>query len=546
MSNLESLKKYCLTGSTASSWFYKHAAYTWGSNRLVSEDATDCQNIGLPETSCPKGSLYTRTLSYDGDGNVEHVTLVWGGSTTTMDYGWEPGTHHLQSVTRNGSVIATFEYDRLNRLRKFCKNGNNCHLFSYVGDSDWLSVVRNQHNTIVQRYLYANGRPLRMDDPSHYQNLSYYYRYNARGDAAAIVQKNGDGGSTWGNYGAWGDTYDYGAGYYNWNAAWGYLAFPDVMFPVPGDALEGIYYAHGRWYVADTGLWLSPNEKGDYLYGGDGQDPVNIGWRTLASPPTNPCETNPQSQECNDYNLLNNGGYSEQFGVCLPFGLGCSGGPGNSTLPTQQVGPRLPNMLILGVGVGGNYKIGFAGLSEALVIDYKHHQIGTYVSVTGGASLHKFRGWGAGPQFGFAYCNEECKDIRNFEEWFSGGGGSAISPYPFGAIGIGAGFQYDESLGHPEVIQSYTVSVLLGQPGAEYHANGSYAKNAGQLVRDMPQWLGYARSVNNKPNFLDIVDAGENDMAMRFAVYAKVLQFTGDMGLAGTYADYTFLSPYGQ
>ena len=53
------------------------------------------------------------------------------------------------------------------------------------------------------------------------------------------------------------------------------------MFPVPGDALEGIYYAHGRWYVADTGLWLSPNEKGDYLYGGDGQDPMNKGWYSV-------------------------------------------------------------------------------------------------------------------------------------------------------------------------------------------------------------------------------------------------------------------------
>jgi len=38
----------------------------------------------------------------------------------------------------------------------------------------------------------------------------------------------------------------------------------------------GLYFAHGRWYNQETGLWLSPNEKGDYLYGGDGQDPVNI------------------------------------------------------------------------------------------------------------------------------------------------------------------------------------------------------------------------------------------------------------------------------
>ena len=49
------------------------------------------------------------------------------------------------------------------------------------------------------------------------------------------------------------------------------------MFPVPGDALEGIYYAHDRWYVADTGLWFSPDEKGEFLYG-SGQDTVNDAW----------------------------------------------------------------------------------------------------------------------------------------------------------------------------------------------------------------------------------------------------------------------------
>ncbi len=271
------------SGALATSWFYKRSTYMWDGNRLVGEDAANCQNIGLPETSCPPGSLYTRTLSYDGDGNVEHVTLVWGGNTTTMDYGWEPGTHHLQSVTRNGSVIATFEYDRLDRIRKFC--WSDCHVFSYLGDTDWLAVVRDQYGNLKYRYLYANGRPLRVDIPYVWWIDPWYYRYNARGDRAGFADKGGGGGTGWTSFGAWGDVQYGSTGYYSWNAAWGYLTFSNSLWAAPGDALDGIYYAHGRWYVADTGLWLSPNVKGDYLYGGDGQDPVNVGKVESNAPP---------------------------------------------------------------------------------------------------------------------------------------------------------------------------------------------------------------------------------------------------------------------
>ena len=181
----------------------------------------------------------------------------------------------------NVSYSATLEYDRLNRIRSFCENGatgSGCQSFHYIGDSDWLSYV-SQYNTVLQRYLYVNGRPLRVD--IRYISTLYpnYYRYNARGDAAATVQQNGDGGASWTNYGAWGDIGSGGAGYYAWNAAWGYMQFPaNLNFNLHGGYDMGLYFAHGRWYNQDTGLWLSPNEKGDYLYGGDGQDPVNVGF----------------------------------------------------------------------------------------------------------------------------------------------------------------------------------------------------------------------------------------------------------------------------
>ncbi len=55
-----------------------------------------------------------------------------------------------------------------------------------------------------------------------------------------------------------------------------------------------LYYIHGRWWHPDMGLFLSPNEKGDYLFNGDGQDPVNFakGYLAQASASTSDC-TNP-------------------------------------------------------------------------------------------------------------------------------------------------------------------------------------------------------------------------------------------------------------
>ncbi len=51
-----------------------------------------------------------------------------------------------------------------------------------------------------------------------------------------------------------------------------------MNFDMHGVYDVGLYFAHGRWYNQDTGLWLSPWDVGDYLYGGHGQDPVDVGW----------------------------------------------------------------------------------------------------------------------------------------------------------------------------------------------------------------------------------------------------------------------------
>jgi hypothetical protein len=270
--------------------------YTYDGWRLTGSIVRNCHG-GNCDTDPASYTRWTNQYTYDAEGNVQTITQTEGTTTRVLTYAWEAGTRHLQSFTRavNGSVnySATFEYDRLDRIRAFCKNGASgaaCETFSYVGLSDWLSYVK-QNGIVTQHYLYANGRPLRYDNLGHYQQPSYYYRYNARGDAAGFVPVDGNGGSGWRVFGAWGDlnyTSEY-KGYYNWNAAWGYMAFPKQFNFDAHDVLDvGLYFAHGRRYNQDTGLWLSPWEVGDYLYGGHGQDPVNVGWafnRPLLTPP---------------------------------------------------------------------------------------------------------------------------------------------------------------------------------------------------------------------------------------------------------------------
>ncbi|MDF0668879.1 MAG: hypothetical protein P0119_22740 [Nitrospira sp.] len=267
----------------ANSWGYKRSEYEWNGNRLVSEEARECNILG--SGPCGYSYFYDRTLAYDDDGNVNQMVKVTNSLTVTMEYAWEPGTHQLNSVTRTAtgqsSYTASLSYDPLGRIKQFCQwvaGGDYCHKYFYVGDGEWLSWVEDGGNITREIYLHANGRPLRVGLRYINQFPPWYHRYNGRGDATFVPQ-NGDGGAGWRSYGAWGDV-NYASdnkGYYNWNAAWGYMRFPDRFNFNLHDVLDvGLYYAHGRWYNQDTGLWLSPNEKGDYLYGEeDKNEPIN-------------------------------------------------------------------------------------------------------------------------------------------------------------------------------------------------------------------------------------------------------------------------------
>ncbi len=153
---------------------------------------------------------------------------------------------------------------------------------------------------MIKYYCYANGRPLRAD----INGATYNYRYNWHGDVSALVDVNGNGDG-WNNVSPFGDNGNgaYPANpnleqYYGWGGAWGYLYFYGVLGGTNTVRSVDLYYIHGRWWHPDMGIFLSPNEKGDYLFGGDLQDPANLAKGYLAQAPSS-------TSGCTNPSLLN-------------------------------------------------------------------------------------------------------------------------------------------------------------------------------------------------------------------------------------------------
>jgi hypothetical protein len=108
--------------------------------------------------------------------------------------------------------------------------------------------------------------------------------------AMSLVDVNGNGDG-WNNVSPFGDNGNgayvaspNGEQAYGYGGAWGYLYFNAIFSGMNTVRSVDLYYIHGRWWHPDMGLFLSPNDKGDYLFGGDGPDPVNKGWVPLLMP----------------------------------------------------------------------------------------------------------------------------------------------------------------------------------------------------------------------------------------------------------------------
>ena len=165
--------------------------------------------------------------------------------------------------------------------------------YVYEDGTEWL-VREIWHSAIsgntfdLTRYQYTSGRPSRVEIAnvsSDMQTLNgyttYYLQSNWHGDTVVWVASDGGGINAttlttdpWGVYTS--DTLQY----YLWNGGWGYMYFSPLK----------LYYVHGRWYNPETALWLSPDEKGEYLYG-SGQDAINWVWTRLCRRSGRLCDT---------------------------------------------------------------------------------------------------------------------------------------------------------------------------------------------------------------------------------------------------------------
>lgn len=133
-----------------------------------------------------------------------------------------------------------------------------------------LNTVADERTSRVE---VANVAP---DLSSVLSYTPYYIQYNWHGDAVAFAPLTGGYAGTydphgiydpWGNPSLWPPNSLSTWNYYRWAGAWGYMKFDDL----------GLYYVHGRWFNPDTGLFLSPDNNGEYLYN-SGNDAVNKAW----------------------------------------------------------------------------------------------------------------------------------------------------------------------------------------------------------------------------------------------------------------------------
>jgi YD repeat-containing protein len=252
----------CAVTNDPGTWYTaSREEYFYTGQRLVRRET---RNYGDLST------LYlARTYTYDSAGNVTSEVKVdyTTNTTTTLQYGWawQGNANRLTTFTASNGVTTTLDYDSLGRItRRYAALGYSDYV--YEDGTDWL--VREVWHSAVSgnafdrvRYRYANGRPDYVEIAQTPGDLSEVWSYDQRylqvnwhGDLMRRVWLNGDGATEMA-YDPWGNNVR-GLHYYEWNGAWGYMAF---------GALQ-LYYVHGRWYNPDTALFLSPDRNSDYKY----------------------------------------------------------------------------------------------------------------------------------------------------------------------------------------------------------------------------------------------------------------------------------------
>ena len=215
------------------------------------------------------------SYTYDLVGNRTSKTTLQNGITTTTNYSYNDANQmksaggKTYTVSQNGNVtnddvfqyvwnafdqltevklltltIASYRYDE-NGRRVYSKDSNGITYYRYNGLSNQVLFEETASGVITKAYTYDdNGHPLTMT----YQDSTYYYLTNYRGDVLALTNSNGDIVAEY-TYDAWGNIMSQSGTMATIN--------PYRYAGNRYDESTKLYYLMARYYNPDTGVFLS-------------------------------------------------------------------------------------------------------------------------------------------------------------------------------------------------------------------------------------------------------------------------------------------------
>ena len=221
------------------------------------------QNPDDPGTTVGQGNRLTAfngvtSMTYDADGN-----LATKGTDT---YAWDD-FGQLTSVTRNGTLLATFAYDGFGRrVRKWTSTGGTTH---YIWDGDQIILETDGSGVTTQAYSYQPGTD-RLHAVTTGSGQTYYASIEpATGDVNGLIRASDNAVVAQYAYSPWGELEVDSTNIGN-SLRWKGLVY---------DRETELYYIRARYYDPKLRRFISEDPIGlqgginEYVFAGG--DPIN-------------------------------------------------------------------------------------------------------------------------------------------------------------------------------------------------------------------------------------------------------------------------------
>jgi large repetitive protein len=228
--------------------------YDWAGNRLTSPNRPATASYDGTSPSLGDNRLLSdgySTFAYDHDGNTTLKSSPDGDWTYQYD-----ALGHLTSVSKNGQLVATYEYDPWGRRIWKEINGGQRTYYHYADEG--LVGEFNASGIAIKTYGYEPESWWTADPMFLKQGDTYFWYVNDKlGTPQVLVDNNG--------FVVWSATHKtFGESIVGVEAVVNNLRFPGQYF----DAETGLHYNWQRYYDAETGRYLSvdPLQDGTNWY----------------------------------------------------------------------------------------------------------------------------------------------------------------------------------------------------------------------------------------------------------------------------------------